>query len=73
MTEENWQEKFLNTLKEKYNDKDCYMCNNKVPEEGIVIRKEGIEWEAFKLKSNKFYEYETKSLDSGQVDIEEEN
>ena len=73
MTEENWRYKFLDTLKEKYNDKDCYMCNNKVPEEGIVIRKEGIDLEAYKLKSNKFYEFETKNLDSGKIDIEEEN
>ncbi len=27
----------------------------------------------YKLKSSDFYEYETRSLDSGKIDIEEEN
>lgn len=73
MTEENWQEKFLENLKAKYNDKDCYICKNVVPEEGIVLRKETVDIESYKLKSNRFYEFETKLLDSGVTDIEEEN
>ena len=73
MTEENWQNKLLETLKAKYNEKDCFMCYNKVPEEGIVIRVEGLDFEAYKLKSNAFYEWETKQLDIGEVDIESEN
>lgn len=71
MTEENWQNKFLTTLQEKYNNKDCYICQNKVPEEGVVIRKESLELEAYKLKSPKFYEWETKQLDKGEVNIED--
>jgi len=27
-------------VEKDYNEKDCFMCVNKVPEEGIVIRKE---------------------------------
>lgn len=73
MTSENWKEKFLENLKAKYNDKDCYICKNVVPEEGIVLRKETIDIESYKLKSNRFYEFETKLLDSGVTDIEEEN
>lgn len=73
MTLENWKEKFLENLKAKYNDKDCYICKNVVPEEGIVLRKETIDIESYKLKSNRFYEFETKLLDSGVTDIEEEN
>lgn len=73
MTEDNWRNKFLDNIKSKYNEKDCFMCVNKVPEEGCVIRIEGIEFEAYKQKSNRFYELETKLLDKGVSDIETEN
>ena len=67
-----WQEKFLEFIKNNYNEKDCYICNNKVPEEGVVIRIENNEFEAYKQKSNRFYALETKMLDKGVVDIENE-
>ena len=73
MTEENWRSKLLETLKAEYTEKECWMCNNKVPEEGCVIRVEGLEFEAYKLKSNLFYERETKLLDKGESDMESEN
>lgn len=74
MTSENWQNKFLETIKEKYNDKNCKMCVNKVPEEGVVIRiDDNLEFEAYKQKSYRFYQYESKYLDSGNTNIEEEN
>lgn len=73
MTVENWQNKFHDTVKERYNDKPCDMCVNNVPEEGVVIRLEdNLEFEAYKQKSYKFYEYESKQLDSGEVNIEDE-
>ena len=60
------EEEFLNKVKEKYNDKECFMCRNKVVEEGVVIRKEDtLYFEAYKQKSSKFYEYENKMLDEG--------
>ena len=69
---EDWTEKFIKSLEKKYNEKDCYLSVNKVPEEGIVVRKERFEeFEAYKLKSFSFLEYETKALDSGTVDMEE--
>lgn len=71
--QEHWHKNFLNKLKELYNDKDCYICVNKVPEEGIVLRKEILDLEVYKLKSTRFFEWETKELDSGEVNIEEEN
>lgn len=73
LTEEHWEAKFLETIKEKFNEKDCYMCNNKVPEEGVVIRIEALDFEAYKQKSNRFYERETKMLDKGETNIEDEN
>jgi len=69
-----WGSKFIGTLTNKYTDKDCYMCSNKVPEEGIVIRKESLfGFESYKLKSFRFLEYETEMLDTGEADIESLN
>ena len=73
MTKENWEIKFLDTIKQKYNEKDCYMCTTKVPEEGCVVRIEGLEFEAYKQKSELFYQRETKLLDKGESNIEDEN
>ena len=71
-TEHYWTENFVKFLEENYTEKDCYICKNQLPEEGIVIRKENLfQFEAYKLKSFKFLELETKLLDSGEVDIEE--
>lgn len=62
--DENWREKFIKYLEKKYNEKDCFMCNNKVPEEGVVVRKESLfNCESYKLKSFRFLEHETKQLD----------
>lgn len=58
-------------LKEEFLEKDCFMCRNKLPAEGIVIRKEVNHFEAYKLKSFRFLERETKMMDKGEEDIEE--
>lgn len=62
---------FLELLKLKYNDKDCYMCRNKVPEEGVVLRIDKNDIDSYKVKSNRFYEFETKMLDKGEENIED--
>ena len=72
-SDEEWREIFLEQVKKYYNDQDCYICKNKVPEEGCVIRIEGLDFEAYKQKSNRFYELETKNLDKGESNIEDEN
>ena len=66
-------EHFLDIIKKKYNEKDCFICSNIVPEEGCVIRIEGLNFEAFKCKSSRFYLKETASLDKGVIDLESEN
>lgn len=72
--ENHWNEEFVKRLEKDYNDKDCFICVNKVPEEGIVVRKEKFfEFEAYKLKSFRFLEHESKMLDEESVDIESEN
>jgi len=73
MNRDNWEAKFLETIKKLYNEKDCYMCSTKIPEEGCVIRVEGLDLEALKQKSNRFYELETKQLDTGEANIEDES
>lgn len=70
---DNWREKFLEVIKDEYNEHQCFMCGNKVPEEGCVIRIEGLDFEAYKQKSTAFYERETAQLDKGENNIEDEN
>ena len=73
-----WRTKWLESMK---NDKtmlqmecDEPLCNNKVPREGVVIRKcnDKIS-EAFKLKSAAHYDIERKQHDKGETDMEETN
>ncbi len=72
-TNEHWHENFLNNLIRDYNEKECFMCRTKVPEEGVVITKEDSVWTGFKLKSLAFLKRETEELDKEQVNIEDEN
>jgi len=72
---EHWTENFLERLA---NDKNFYMemnspdCKNKVPHEGIVIKKENMISEAFKLKTFKFLGKEMEAADKGESNIEDE-
>ena len=70
---QNFRDQFLNKIKEKYNEHDCHICKNKVPEEGVVVRIEKNEFEAYKQKSNRFYAAETESLDKGETNLEDQN
>jgi len=55
-------------------EKDCTKNYGKIPAEGIVIRIDGKRnFNAFKLKSKRFLEHETKLMDQDYSDIEEEN
>lgn len=66
-----WQGTLLDVLLTSFNmEEDCEFCKNKVPAEGIVVRVESLGYDAFKLKSFKFRERESKMLDQGEVDIE---
>jgi len=70
--ETHWQENFLQKLEEEYNEKDCYLCINKVPEEGIVLRIEKLEqYEAYKLKSKKFLLMESEEQEKEIENIED--
>lgn len=52
-------------------EKECYLCKNKVPTEGYVIRRETNTVESFKIKSELFRLHESKQLDKEQDNIEE--
>ena len=74
--QEHWQENFIDRLA---NDKNFYMelnspdCNNKVPHEGIVIKKEDMIPAAVKLKAFAFLNKEQQQLDAGEDNIEDNN
>lgn len=73
-TSDDWREKYLEMLRTDYNlEQDCIHCKSSetpVPAEGIVVRKEGLRWEAFKLKAYRFLKLETDMLDKGVQDME---
>ncbi len=74
ISDEDWREVFVKNLERDYNEKDCFMCVNPVPEEGIVLRRESLfSCDAYKLKAFRFLEKESKDLDSGVVDMESDN
>jgi hypothetical protein len=73
-TETHWHENFLNKLCETYLEKDCKICRNTVPDEGICLRIDKPNaWKTLKLKSLRFLSKESESLDAGDVGIEETN
>lgn len=61
---------FLESLKREYLEMNCPFCKNRVPAEGVVLRIDGITFEAYKLKSKRFLTRESCELDKGKIDIE---
>jgi hypothetical protein len=76
-TNQHWHENFLEKLKNdkenfymELNSPDCY---NEVPHEGIIIRNDSnSRIPALKLKTEAHYQMETKELDEGIVNIEDD-
>ena len=74
--DDNWTDTFWDTMA---NDKNFYMecnspsCVNKVPHEGLVIKKENMKSRAWKLKTFYFISGESANLDLGESNIEDEN
>jgi hypothetical protein len=55
ISENGWPETFVNLIKDLHNEKDCYRCKNKLPEEGVVVVKQRLDkFEAYKQKSHRF-------------------
>ena len=74
-TLEEWRIALFDKLQTSFNmEKSCGHCKNKLPAEGIVLRKDGLStFSAYKLKSRNFLKYETDELDKGEVNIEDQN
>ena len=74
LVDNNWTDTFWDTMA---NDKNFYMecnspsCINKVPHEGLVIKKEDMISRAWKLKCFSFLNGEQKELDAGIENIED--
>jgi hypothetical protein len=70
--ENHWHQNFLQKMCETYLEKDCSLCNNKVPDEGVVLRRDVPNAiDVYKLKSFKFLLGETALLDNENfVDME---
>lgn len=77
---EHWNENLLEKLrsdgKRFFFEEDCFICKNKVPAEGVVLRIDNDDLaEAFKLKSERFMEKEAKQMDdiaNGKAELSEE-
>ena len=71
-TETHWHENFLNKLEADFmNDRDCPLCANTVPEEGIVVSIDALYNRlSLKLKQKRFLSKETEELDKGNIDME---
>ena len=68
-----WRETLYAHIADRWvRDQDSIFCKNKVPEEGVVVRKEGWKPEAFKLKAFRFLERESKALDRGEISLEDQ-
>lgn len=74
VVDENWAINFAERLKKDYLEKDVVEnLSGKVPDEGIVIKiDEGNPSDIFKLKSEKFYNFETKAAEAGDENLEDE-
>ncbi len=71
--EDHWHENLLTRLEGQYLEQDCTMCGTKVPAEGVVVRQDNLfGFSAYKLKSFRFLEKETKELDEEIIDLETE-
>jgi hypothetical protein len=70
IVDDDWTSNFVQKLSEQYLELDCDMCVSRVPAEGICIRREVFDIDVYKHKSFRFFEWETKQLDTGEVDLE---
>jgi hypothetical protein len=70
-TDQHWHENFLNHIENKYVETGkCQMCRNNVEREGIVLRKESLIPQPYKMKQVSFVMKESQATDKGEVDIE---
>mgnify|MGYP003590035144 CR=1 FL=1 len=68
-----WRQEVLEKIDKDYEGKDCFICKNKVPEEGVVVRIEHGKFRCYKHKSRRFYDRQQELIDGGYVDPEDAN
>jgi hypothetical protein len=69
---DNWRDNFIELLRQYFKiEEDCPYNISKVPTEGIVLRKNCLDIEVFKLKGFNFLSRETKLLDTNETNIED--
>lgn len=71
---EHWHQNFYNKLINDQNfnmELNCPYCQNKVPFEGLVLRIDNLDFEAYKIKCFAFKQHESILADKGIEDIEE--
>lgn len=71
-SEGNWHTILLSQLEHEYIKEDmCSHNNYEVPTEGICVRVDRLDsCDTYKLKTFTFFEWESKALDRGEIDIE---
>jgi len=74
IVETDWRTRFIEYLKQVYLEKYCLdNLTRKIPDEGIVLKIEGLYEEAYKLKSENFYLFESSAKeDETTIDTEEQ-
>jgi len=72
--DKDWHKNFVEKLKETFLEKDVKenLCKKNVPDEGIVLRVDGLGIDVYKLKSNRFLVKESSLRDEGATDLESE-
>ncbi len=74
IVDDDWSKNFLDALKVKYLDKPCEFTNTGIVNEGIVLKINNRLYKpVYKFKSPEFLVMESKSRDSGEENLDEEN
>jgi hypothetical protein len=70
MDAEEWNVSFAKHIRSEYLEKMATDCGKKIPDEGVVIRVEGLKINPYKAKSDAFFLYESKANET-EDNIEE--
>jgi hypothetical protein len=74
-----WRKILLDKIKDNFTGKNCYICKNTVPAEGVVVRIQDDDFytndpnhfKAYKYKPERFYNRQTELIDNGYIDVED--
>jgi len=70
-TDLHWHQDFLDLIEKDFVETGkCQMCKNNVEREGIVLRRESLIPQPYKMKQMSFILKESQAMDKGEVDLE---